>query len=135
MTPSENLHIAIGELAYAIARADGAIQKEEREEFHRLVTEGIQSGDEALDISEIIFQVMGRERFTNTETAYDWAMHEIRTNSHYLSPQLKATFIDVIEKIARAYAPVTTEEKDLINRFKRDIGPLQGDPVYYEQHH
>jgi uncharacterized tellurite resistance protein B-like protein len=134
MTSIENLHIAIGELAYAIARADGTIQKEEREEFHNIVTEGIRSGDNAMDISEIMFQVMGRDKFTNTETAYDWAIKEIKMNSHYLSPELKATFIRVIEKVAKAYAPVTSEEKDLINRFKKDITPLKGDPVYYEQH-
>lgn len=29
MTPLQNLHSAIGELAYSIARADGTIQKEE----------------------------------------------------------------------------------------------------------
>ncbi|MFL5765742.1 MAG: hypothetical protein ACJ77K_17480 [Bacteroidia bacterium] len=134
MTPIENLHMAIGELAYAIARADGAIQKEEQEEFHKLMKEGIRSGDGDLDISDIIFQVMEKDKFTNTETAYDWAMHEIRMNSHYLSPELKKMFVDVIQKVAEAYAPVTTEEKKLIERFKRDIAPLNGDPIYYEQY-
>jgi uncharacterized tellurite resistance protein B-like protein len=135
MTPIENLHMAIGELAYAIARADGAIQKEEREEFHKMMMEGIRSGDGDLDISDIIFQVMEKDKFTNTETAYDWAMHQIRMNSHYMSPELKETFINVIQKIAEAYAPVTTEEKKLIDRFKKDIEPLKGDPIYYEPYY
>ena len=37
MTPTQNLHSAMGELAYAVARADGAIQKEERQKFHDIV--------------------------------------------------------------------------------------------------
>jgi tellurite resistance protein len=37
MTPVENLHYAIGELAIAVALADGEIQKEERDQFHKLV--------------------------------------------------------------------------------------------------
>ena len=38
----------------------------------------------------------------DSETTYNWAMKEIRTNSHYLSPEMKETFIRVMEKIAKA---------------------------------
>jgi len=58
-------------------------------------------------------------------------MKHIKTNSHYLSPKLKVTFITVMEKIAKAYPPVTSEEAGLLERFKKDIEPIQGDPVYY----
>jgi hypothetical protein len=69
---------------------------------------------------------------TSTKDAYDWAMGQIRVNSHYLSPQLKETFIKVIEKVAKAYAPVTIDETEIIEKFKKDIAPLKGDPIYYE---
>jgi uncharacterized tellurite resistance protein B-like protein len=131
MTSIENLHMAIGELAYAIARADGAVQKEERDAFHRMMKEGIGAGNPDMDISDIVFHIMEKDKFSGTETAYEWAIDEIRMNSHYLSPELKATFINVIQKVAEAYAPVTAEEKKLIDRFKKDIAPLNGDPVYY----
>ena len=36
-TPIQNLHYAIGQLAYCIARVDGKVQKEEREKFHDIV--------------------------------------------------------------------------------------------------
>jgi hypothetical protein len=74
---------------------------------------------------------MEKDKF-DTETTYQWAMKEIRTNSHYLSPGLKQTFIKVMEKIAKAYPPVTGEEKDILDRFKKDIEPIHGDPVYYD---
>jgi len=134
MTPQENLHYAIGQLAYATACADGLIQKEEHNKFHSLVAAELRCKDYDFEISDIIFQILEKEKYIDTETAYKWAMKEIRVNSHYLSPRLKQTFIKVIEKVAKAYPPVTKAESNLLERFKKDIAPLQGDPLFYEQH-
>lgn len=132
MTPQQNLHTAIGELAYAIARADGAIQKEERKKFHDIVAAEMDCKDYDFDISDIIFQILEKDKFIDSKTAYEWAMKEIKTNSHYLSPKLKKTFVKVIEKVANAYPPLTADEANLIERFKKDIAPINGDSVYYE---
>jgi uncharacterized tellurite resistance protein B-like protein len=133
MTPLQNLHYAIGELAYAIASADGAIQKEEREKFHEIVASELRSKDYDFDISEIIFQILDKEKQTDTQTSYDWGMKQIAMNSHYLSPQLKETFINVLEKVAKAYPPITFEEMNLVEKFKKDIGPIIGDPIFYSK--
>ncbi len=130
MTPTENLHYAIGELAYAIASADGEVQKEERVKFHNIVAAELRCKDFNFSVSDIIFQIMDKDK-TSTRDAYDWAMKEIRMNSHYLSPKLKETFIKVIEKVAKAYPPVTIDEIHIIKKFKSDIAPLIGDPIYY----
>jgi uncharacterized tellurite resistance protein B-like protein len=135
MTPIENLHSAIGELAYAIARADGTIQKEERKKFHDIVAAELRCKDQAFSVSDIMFQILEKDKYVDTKTSYDWAMKEIKLNSHYLSPQLKKTFVRVIEKIAKAFPPVTHEEQNLLDKFKKDIEPLIGDPVYYEPAH
>lgn len=132
MTPTENLHYAIGELAYAIARADGEVQKEERKKFQDIVAAEMRCKDYGFDVSDIIFKIMDRDK-TSAKEAYDSAMKQVRTNSHYLSPELKETFVKVIEKVAKSYAPVTIDEMQLIEKFKKDIEPLNGDPVYYKQ--
>jgi len=131
MTPRENLYYAIGELAYAVARADGQVQEAERRKFHDIVTGELGKKDGSVDVSEIIFKLMDKRGSTDSATTYDWAMNEIVTNSHYLSPAMKQKFIRVIERIAEAYPPVTPDEERIINRFKTDIGPLEGDPIYY----
>lgn len=131
MTPIENLHYAIGELAVAVARADGQIQKEERDQFHDLVEVELRNNNYAFDVSDIIFKVMDKQKVSSTADAYESAMKEIKTNSHYLSPKLKATFIKVMEKVANAYKPVTINEMLLIEKFKEDIAPIHGDSVYY----
>lgn len=131
MTPIQNLHTAIGQLAYAVANADGTIQHEERKKFHDIVAAELRCKGYNFDISGIIFQIMDKDKIANAETSYNWAMKEIRLNSHYLSPELKQTFVKVMEKVARAFPPVTEEEMALVERFKKDIEHLKGDPVYY----
>ena len=132
MTPNENLHYAIGMIAFSMAFADGEVQKEEREKFQAIVEAELRKNDEAFNVSDIIFKIMDRSHH-NREATYQWAIHEIKTNSHYLSPKLKSTFLSVIEKISTAYPPVTPEEKRMLETFKKDIGPLHGDPVYYNK--
>lgn len=134
MTPLQNLHYAIGQLAYAIACADGKIQQEERRRFLDIVAAELKHEDYDFNISDIIFQVLDHDKYASAEVAYDWAMKEIRLNSHYLSPKLKASFLRVIEKVAEAYMPITKEEVSIIKKFKKDIEPLNGDPVYYDNH-
>lgn len=132
MTATENLHYAIGQLAYAIACADGEVQKQEREKFHSIVLAELRCGDNSFNVSDIIFRIMDKDKIPTRE-AYDWAMKQIKTNSHYLSPELKTTFINVMEKVAKAYKPVTIDEMLLIEKFRKDIEPIHGDPVYYKQ--
>ena len=130
MTPTENLHYAIGELAYAVAKADGEIQKEERNKFANIVAAELRMHDPAFDVSDIIFQIMDKDQVMSSENAYTFAMQQIRMNSHYLTPQLKDTFVNIITKVAKAFPPVTKNENSLIDRFKQDIKDLHGDPVY-----
>jgi uncharacterized tellurite resistance protein B-like protein len=130
MTPIENLHYAIGQLAYAIARADGEVQPKERLKFQNMVAAELRCKDYNFDISEIIFKMMDKEK-ASTEITYEWAIKQLKINSHYLSPEMKKKFITVIEKIAKAYPPVVIEEQQLIERFRKEIEPLHGDPVYY----
>ncbi len=131
MTALENLHYAIGELAYAVAKADGKVQKEEQIKFHNIVEAELRCKDYDFNVSDIVFQIIDKDK-TSTQDAYDNAMKQIRTNSHYLSPELKATFIRVMEKVSKAYKPVTINEQNLIEKFKKDIEPIIGDPVYYK---
>lgn len=130
MNPVQNLYYAIGELAYAIAVSDGVIQQKEREKFYTIVDAELRCKKYDFDIAKIIFQIMSKDKI-NSEDSYNRAMQQIRLNSHYLSPELKKTFIDVIEKVARAFKPVTLEEFEMIVRFKNEINLINGDPVYY----
>ncbi|MGE0567397.1 MAG: TerB family tellurite resistance protein [Bacteroidia bacterium] len=132
MTPAENLYYAIGQLAFAVAFSDGKVQKEERERFHQIVSEELMTDKHGFDVSDIVFQVLDRDKM-DASTVYDWSFKEIKQNSHYLSPEMKEKFINVMQKIAEAYPPVTADENSILSKFFNDIKDITGDPVYYNK--
>lgn len=115
-----------------MARIDGKVQREERNKFHSIVEAELRCKDYGFDISDIIFQILNKDK-PDSETSYNWAMNEIYLNSHYLSPKMKTTFICVMEKVAKAFSPVTKSEANLLERFKKDMALVHGDPVFYEK--
>ena len=133
MSPLENLHYAIGELAYTIARADGEVQKEERRRFEQILREELNEGEGHEKVGEIIFKLMDKRDYFDSAATYDLALQTIRTNGHYLSPDLKNKFTHLLEKVAEAHPPVTSEENAILRKFRRDIALINGDPVYYEK--
>lgn len=121
--PLEDLYYALGQLAYAVARADGNIQNEEKMALQAvLVQEAREYGIEFAN-SSIIFELLQRDD-TGVEKSYEWAMNEIRRNRQYFIPALQEKFIKILERVARAYPPVVEEEKRILERFKRDIRNL-----------
>jgi uncharacterized tellurite resistance protein B-like protein len=131
MTPTENLHYAISQLAYAVAYADGKTQNEERIKFHNLVASELRAKDYNFDISDIIFMIMDQGQ-KSIKNCYNCAITQIRLNSNYLSPRLKNDFIRVIGHVANAYPAITAEEREILEKFNTEISVIQGDPVYYE---
>ncbi|MBL7892698.1 MAG: hypothetical protein JNL63_08710 [Bacteroidia bacterium] len=125
----QGLYYAFGQLAYAVAAADGAIQQVERTTLHNLLVDKFKDHNVDFDYSEIIFQVLAKDH-TKVHTAYEWAMREMKLNEYYLTEKKKKDFVDILQKIASAKAPVTIDEKNLIDKFKDDIAPLTGDPVF-----
>jgi uncharacterized tellurite resistance protein B-like protein len=132
MNPVESLHYAIGQLAFAVAFADGQVQKEERERFHQIVSNELKNEKHGFDVSDIVFQVLDRDKM-DVATVYDWSFKEIKLNGHYLSPELKNKFITVMRKVAESYPPITNEESSILTKFLDDIKDIQGDPVYYNK--
>jgi len=132
MTPFENIHYAIGELAYAFARVDGKVNPEERKKFEQIILSGFRQKNYNYDVSDIIFKILDKDR-RDPQTVYDWAIHELKINSHYLSPELKECALKIMRSIAEAFPPVTTEENELYQKFVKDIEPLKGDPIYYKK--
>jgi uncharacterized tellurite resistance protein B-like protein len=132
MNPTENLHYAIGEIVYALAAADGEVQKEERLKLKEIVSEEVSKHHFDFDITSIIFQTLDKQGQGSKES-YEWGMNQMRVNSHYLSPELKTACISIMEKVAAAFPIVTNEERSLIERFRAEIAPLKGDPIYYKK--
>jgi hypothetical protein len=127
----EQLYYALGELCYAIAhaRAEGSIQKGEKERLHLILEAEFKEHENLTDPTEIIFQVLQKEGM-DSKTAYGWAIREMKLNSQYLSENLKSHFVSVILKVSEAFPPVTHEEQELISDFILQLKEMKGDPVF-----
>ena len=123
MEGKKNLYFALGELAYAVAKADGQVQKEEKQKLHDLIVKGTSCHDTDFDISEIIFHLLHRDNMEAGEV-YDWAINEMRRYKQFLTEDMKVDFVGVIEKVARAFDPVTVEEAGLIDRLRADLDAI-----------
>jgi len=132
MTPIERLYYALGELSYAIAKADGTIQKEEKEKLHGILDAEFKTHKGNLNLTEIIFHILQKDG-TDTQTAYINALKELKLNSQYVSEQLKTHFIEVIKKVAAAFPPVTQSERNVIDDFIYQVKLIEGDPVFSSQ--
>jgi uncharacterized tellurite resistance protein B-like protein len=120
MEPIENLYYALGQLAYAIARADGNIQPEEKLALQAILAEETRDHGVDFDNAEIVFNLMERDE-TDALKSYEWAMNELKRNSHYFIPAIRDKFVQALERIARAYPPLVPEEKRLLERFKKEV--------------
>lgn len=124
MDAVENLYFALGELVYAIAKADGEIQREEEETIHKIVKEGVAKHHPELNIADIIFQIMEKDNIMDLETSYKFALESMEKVNYKLTDELKNEFVNIVTKVAGAFPPVTIEEEDLITRFKKDIAKI-----------
>ncbi len=69
MTGTERLYYALGQLAYAVAKADGKINGEERQKLHDIVVKESNCHNHNINVSEIIFHLLDKGDVFNSETA------------------------------------------------------------------
>lgn len=128
-TAVKNLYYALGEACYAMAMADGTIQPEERTQLNGILKkEFSQSLSPDILETEIIFKLLAKEQ-ADAETAMNWALNEIKINSHYLSLDLKCHFISTMIKVAHSFKTVTKEEKRMLMKFIQELIDIQEDKL------
>ena len=123
MDAKQQLYYALGQLAYAVAKADGQIQKEEKELLHKIVTDEVEKNSYDFDIADIIFHILQKDK-KDFETTYNWAIHSMKLGKHHFSEEMKDQFLHIIKKVAKAFPPISMEESEIIDRFSRDLKTL-----------
>ena len=109
---------ALAELAYSIALADGELELNEKKAFNEIIDSEL--GKSAWSAKNR-FSFLEERLAPNIEQSYKIAMFAIKTNKKDFSPELKKKFINVIERIADSVEGLRSEEKQIIERFKKDI--------------
>lgn len=117
---SENIVLvqALAELSYSIALADGELEEKEKVAFTEIIESEL--GKSAWSAKNR-FAILEERISPNIEQSYKFAMFAIKTNKKDFNDELKQKYINVIERIANSVDGLRNEEKELIERFKRDI--------------
>jgi uncharacterized tellurite resistance protein B-like protein len=120
MDALQRIYYAIGLLAYSVAKADGEIQKEEKEKLQGILQEEFKNGFADTDITEIIFEILRRDK-QDFETTFNWATNELNVCSHKLTPEIKNHILIIMNKVAKAFPPVTYSEEQVMNRLEIEL--------------
>lgn len=123
MDSKQHLYYALGALAYSVAKADGKVQREEKEKVKQIV-EGTSNHSMDFGYTDIIFQLLQKDK-AGFKEVYTWAMKSFEIGKYHLTPEMVREFVDIISQVADAYPPNDPEEKALIARFESDIKLIQ----------
>jgi hypothetical protein len=123
MEARENLFYGIGLIAYAVAKADGEVQLEEKKELHELITEWSSDIEVDFDITEIIFSILEKQK-PSFDDGYELGLKHLRLGKEQMTDRIKEMFIYLIKDIAHSFPPVTDQEQDVILKFTHDLESL-----------
>ncbi|TLX75245.1 TerB family tellurite resistance protein [Labilibacter sediminis] len=112
MKPIEKLYEVMGELLYAVAKADGVIQKEEKEALRKML-KNHSAG------SEIIWSFEFEE---NNDSTVEEMYNKVINFCHSYGPAPQyLEFITAMKVIANAAEGVSEKESKIINSFSKDL--------------
>lgn len=124
MDAKQSLFYGMGQIAYAVAQADGQVQREEREKLHAFLADEIKNIDADFDYTDIIFQLLDKEHI-DFETSYKWGIDSMKLGGHKLTTKLKWEFLDLLCKVAESYPPATKKEMEIVSRFLKDLRAMK----------
>lgn len=124
MDAKQSLFYGLGQIAYAVAQADGKVQREEREKLHAFLDQEIKRIDADFNYTDIIFQLLDKEHI-DFATSYKWGIDSIKLGSHKLTNELKWEFLEIICKVAEAFPPTNKKEIELITAFMHDLRTMK----------
>lgn len=121
---SKDFYIAFGNLLYALAMSDGAVQNEEKESILKLVKEKLVPLEDITD-------AMGTDLAYYTEFAFETADDQIKSvedtlnafvnymkeHYHIFSKEQLKVLNSILKEVAKAHGRVTKKEQQIIDMF------------------
>ena len=118
----ENIHRAMGSLAYSIAMADGEVQNEEKEIILKLAQKEFELSDTDNEWIRKMFEQLSNSKPSLNE-AYTFAIDTLEANRHDydFDDAMKQKCISFMKKIADAFSEISSSETSVIHRFEEDM--------------
>jgi uncharacterized tellurite resistance protein B-like protein len=116
--PQQDLYVGLGNLAYAVAKADGHIHQQEEEALQDILRN--QSHGE---IALFAFKLKDKIN-AKPEEAYQFALRRFASNTKEFSRRQKENFFHILLQVAKASQGMSAVEGGLLNRIRIDMGRL-----------
>lgn len=118
----QNIHIAMGSLAYAIAKADGVIQEEEKVVIKNLAQKEFELSDTDSEWISNMFNQLEKDNI-GLDDAYNYAIDTLQANryDYDFTDAVKLKCIKFMEKVSESFDGISGEEREIIERFKEDM--------------
>lgn len=119
-----HLFYGLGQVVYAVSLADGKVQREEEKKLHDIITQNLKESSVQYDYADIIFKILKHDNLLSADQAYEEGMKNIKLGDHKINEDLKTMFIKIVQDVADAFPPTTSEESRYIIKFCEDISTL-----------
>ena len=118
----QNIHIAMGSLAYAIAKADGVIQEEEKVMIKQLAQKEFELSDADNEWISNMFNQLEKDNI-GLDEAYTYAIDTLNANRYDFdfTDSIKSKCVKFMEKVSESFDGISGEEQMIIDRFKADM--------------
>ena len=118
----QNIYSAMGNLAYAVAKADGIIQNEEKEVIRNTAQEILFTEEISNDFIDKMFETL-EEKNISAADAYNYALDvlEANRNDYDFYTSTKNKCILFLESIADSFQGSSAQELEIINQLKKDL--------------
>ncbi|HSZ24695.1 MAG TPA: TerB family tellurite resistance protein [Cytophagaceae bacterium] len=118
----QNIHVALGSLAYAIAKADGVIQAEEKAVIRDLAQKEFELSDSDNEWISSMFNKLEKDNIS-LEDAYNYAIDTLKANQYDFdfTDTVKSKCLRFMEKVSESFDGISGDERAIIDRFKEDM--------------
>ncbi|MDB5272618.1 MAG: hypothetical protein JWO58_985 [Chitinophagaceae bacterium] len=118
----ENIHRAMGSLAYSIAMADGEVQSQEKDIILKLAQKEFELSDTDNEWIKKMFEQLAQNK-TSLEDAYNYAIDVLEANRHDydFDDEMKKKCVNFMKRIADAFSEISSSEDSIIHRFEEDM--------------
>lgn len=117
----KEIYRAIGEMAYAVAKAQKGLTSTEKIAFFKIVEEEL---DYDAWAAQSRFELLEEVTHPTIEHAYNEAINELKKYKQHFTPELQIKAVKVLERVAESFLGTSEAQQFIIDRFKKDIKSL-----------
>jgi tellurite resistance protein len=121
----ENIHRAMGSLAYTIAMSDGEIQVAEKNILLKIANETFQLNNYNSEHIKSMFDQLEKQEVSIQES-YDYAIDCLKASrfDDSFNNGVKHQCVDFMRKVAISFGEVDFKEQSIIEQFIKDIDAI-----------